>query len=269
MPTRNWLRGGAHRGQARRRDARPRLRGDREGRQHRRRRDLSQRRRADRAGAHRDGRAADGREDRPALREQGQDRVERPRDLRRAQLRPRRAHGGLAGHGAHAGRAEGPVEGHADVRRPAGRGDRVAAPRRCWPTACSRASASPTSRSRCTPRRRPTASSATAPGPISSNSDGLEITFKGRGGHGSAPDKTIDPILIAARFVTDVQTRGQPREGPGRVRRRDHRRDPGRHRRQHHPGHGHAARHDPLATSRRCARSCSTACAAPRTRPRR
>lgn len=43
-------------------------------------------------------------------------------------------------------------------------------------------------------------------GPVSSNSDWLEITFKGRGGHGSAPDKTIDPIAIAARFVVDVQT---------------------------------------------------------------
>ncbi len=43
-------------------------------------------------------------------------------------------------------------------------------------------------------------------GPTSSNSDSLDITFKGRGGHGSAPDKTIDPITIAARFVTDVQT---------------------------------------------------------------
>ena len=43
-------------------------------------------------------------------------------------------------------------------------------------------------------------------GPISSNSDSLAITFKGRGGHGSAPDKTIDPITIAARFITDVQT---------------------------------------------------------------
>lgn len=43
-------------------------------------------------------------------------------------------------------------------------------------------------------------------GPTSSNSDGLEITFKGLGGHGSAPDKTIDPVAIAARFVTDVQT---------------------------------------------------------------
>ncbi|MET3376016.1 hippurate hydrolase [Variovorax boronicumulans] len=43
-------------------------------------------------------------------------------------------------------------------------------------------------------------------GAITSAADGLEITFKGRGGHGSAPDKTIDPIAIAARFVTDVQT---------------------------------------------------------------
>jgi hippurate hydrolase len=43
-------------------------------------------------------------------------------------------------------------------------------------------------------------------GTVSSNSDGLEIVFKGRGGHGSAPDKALDPIAIAARFVTDVQT---------------------------------------------------------------
>ncbi|TPG22880.1 amidohydrolase [Variovorax guangxiensis] len=43
-------------------------------------------------------------------------------------------------------------------------------------------------------------------GAITSNQDSLEITFKGRGGHGSTPDKTIDPIAIAARFITDVQT---------------------------------------------------------------
>jgi amidohydrolase len=43
-------------------------------------------------------------------------------------------------------------------------------------------------------------------GPVSSNSDAIEIVFKGRGGHGSAPDKALDPIAIAARFVTDVQT---------------------------------------------------------------
>ena len=43
-------------------------------------------------------------------------------------------------------------------------------------------------------------------GVISSNSDSLEITFTGRGGHGSMPNATIDPILIASRFVVDVQS---------------------------------------------------------------
>lgn len=43
-------------------------------------------------------------------------------------------------------------------------------------------------------------------GAVSSNSDAIEIVFKGRGGHGSAPDKALDPIAIAARFVVDVQT---------------------------------------------------------------
>lgn len=43
-------------------------------------------------------------------------------------------------------------------------------------------------------------------GPVTSNSDSIDITFKGRGGHGSAPNKAIDPIAIASRFVVDVQT---------------------------------------------------------------
>lgn len=43
-------------------------------------------------------------------------------------------------------------------------------------------------------------------GPVSSNSDAIDIVFKGRGGHGSAPDKALDPVAIAARFVVDVQT---------------------------------------------------------------
>jgi hippurate hydrolase len=43
------------------------------------------------------------------------------------------------------------------------------------------------------------------PGVLSSNSDDIAITFKGRGGHGADPSKTIDPVLIAARFVVDVQ----------------------------------------------------------------
>jgi hippurate hydrolase len=37
-------------------------------------------------------------------------------------------------------------------------------------------------------------------------SDSLEITFHGRGAHGSTPDVSIDPIVEAARFVEGVQT---------------------------------------------------------------
>jgi amidohydrolase len=40
----------------------------------------------------------------------------------------------------------------------------------------------------------------------SSNSDSLDLTFRGRGGHGAAPQRTIDPVMIAARFIVDVQS---------------------------------------------------------------
>jgi hippurate hydrolase len=43
-------------------------------------------------------------------------------------------------------------------------------------------------------------------GVVASASDGWEIVFHGRGGHGSMPSQTIDPVVIAARFVTDVQS---------------------------------------------------------------
>ena len=45
-------------------------------------------------------------------------------------------------------------------------------------------------------------------GVISSNSDVLDIIFVGRGGrggHGSSPSLTIDPVLMAARMVVEVQ----------------------------------------------------------------
>ena len=38
------------------------------------------------------------------------------------------------------------------------------------------------------------------------NVDSVDITVKGRGGHGASPDTTIDPIVIAARLVLDLQT---------------------------------------------------------------
>ena len=40
----------------------------------------------------------------------------------------------------------------------------------------------------------------------SSNADGLYIKFRGRGGHGAMPQRTIDPVMMAARFIVDVQT---------------------------------------------------------------
>lgn len=38
------------------------------------------------------------------------------------------------------------------------------------------------------------------------NVDSVDITFFGKGGHGAYPHKTIDPIVMASRFVTAVQT---------------------------------------------------------------
>ncbi|HWU79520.1 MAG TPA: amidohydrolase [Caulobacter sp.] len=43
-------------------------------------------------------------------------------------------------------------------------------------------------------------------GVLTSTSDGLDVTFNGRGGHGSMPAATIDPVLMAARFTVDVQS---------------------------------------------------------------
>lgn len=38
------------------------------------------------------------------------------------------------------------------------------------------------------------------------NVDSVDILVKGKGGHGSAPHTTIDPIVIASRIVLDLQT---------------------------------------------------------------
>ena len=40
----------------------------------------------------------------------------------------------------------------------------------------------------------------------SSNADGLYVKFRGRGGHGAIPQATIDPVMMASRFVVDVQS---------------------------------------------------------------
>ncbi len=43
-------------------------------------------------------------------------------------------------------------------------------------------------------------------GAVSSAADAVKITFKGKGAHGSMPADSIDPIVMGAHFVSDVQT---------------------------------------------------------------
>ena len=43
-------------------------------------------------------------------------------------------------------------------------------------------------------------------GTITSSSDQLRVTFKGKGAHGSMPANSIDPIVMGGHFVSDVQT---------------------------------------------------------------
>src|SRR5262249_54216668 len=44
------------------------------------------------------------------------------------------------------------------------------------------------------------------PGFASANVDSVDITVKGRAGHGASPESTIDPIVIAARLIVDLQS---------------------------------------------------------------
>ncbi len=44
------------------------------------------------------------------------------------------------------------------------------------------------------------------PGVYDTNSDSVRITIYGKGGHGAAPQATIDPIVIAARTILSLQT---------------------------------------------------------------
>ncbi|HEX3315497.1 MAG TPA: amidohydrolase [Gemmataceae bacterium] len=54
--------------------------------------------------------------------------------------------------------------------------------------------------------RYPTGTVNFRAGPMQANVDSIDITVKGRGGHGSAPQTTIDPIVLASRIVLDLQT---------------------------------------------------------------
>jgi hippurate hydrolase len=52
----------------------------------------------------------------------------------------------------------------------------------------------------------PTGKVTFRPGYALANVDSIDIVIKGRGGHGAHPETTIDPILIAARLIVDLQS---------------------------------------------------------------
>ncbi len=52
----------------------------------------------------------------------------------------------------------------------------------------------------------PTGTIGYRPGYAMANVDSVDITLKGKGGHGSAPQTTVDPIVQAAQLVIDLQT---------------------------------------------------------------
>jgi amidohydrolase len=52
----------------------------------------------------------------------------------------------------------------------------------------------------------PAGTVAIASGTYDTNADSLRITIYGKGGHGSAPQTSIDPIVIAARTILALQT---------------------------------------------------------------
>src|SRR5580704_5064686 len=55
------------------------------------------------------------------------------------------------------------------------------------------------------------------PGVLNTNADSLRITIYGKGGHGSAPNTAIDPIVIAARTISALQTIASREVKPGEM----------------------------------------------------
>ena len=61
----------------------------------------------------------------------------------------------------------------------------------------------------------PAGSVGVVEGIYNTNSDAVRITIYGRGGHGSAPHTTVDPIVIAARTILALQTIASREVKPG------------------------------------------------------
>ncbi len=55
----------------------------------------------------------------------------------------------------------------------------------------------------------------TRPGPVLSAADSVKITVYGRGGHGSMPQNTVDPVVLAALIIVRLQTVVSREVAPG------------------------------------------------------
>ena len=103
---------------------------------------------------------------------------------------------------------EGPLARHAGLHRPAGRGDRRRRPHDARRRPLQALSASPTTAWPCTamPAMQVGHGRLSAKALSLANVDSVDIIVKGKGGHGAAPHTTIDPIVLAARIMLDLQT---------------------------------------------------------------
>jgi hippurate hydrolase len=52
----------------------------------------------------------------------------------------------------------------------------------------------------------PTGTVLVSPGPMLASSTSVAITIRGKGGHGAWPHRTVDPIVLAALVIMDLQT---------------------------------------------------------------
>ena len=92
------------------------------------------------------------------------------------------------------------------LRRPSRRRRSVGGAGRCSMMGCIPASPSPISPWRSIARPRSHRYGRYCPGPMLASSTSVDITIRGKGGHGAWPHRTVDPIVLAALVVVDLQT---------------------------------------------------------------
>ena len=87
----------------------------------------------------------------------------------------------------------------------------------------------------------PTGTVGYTSGPAMAGSTAVDVIVRGRGGHGAAPHRAVDPIVLAALVVLDFQTIVSREIDPIAAGGRDRRLDPRGDEAQHHLRRGQAA----------------------------